>query len=151
MLESRSLNIVEKLRIADGGLRVAITNGKCDNTSQRLIYNALSVLVSSFYVVIGPVGVPVNVLCDDQEQDITKKCRDHLFRMLIALKDIDHKQKNMRGEATLALSKLASLCKSDGATRDLRDVALLKRKQLLEKVWGLITTVNEVFGGGIQL
>ena len=151
MLESRSLNIVEKLRIADGGLRVAITNGKCDNTSQRLIYNALSVLVSSFYFVIGPVGVPVNVLCDDQEQDITKKCRDHLFRMLIALKDIDHKQKNMRGEATLALSKLASLCKSDGATRDLRDVALIKRKQLLEKVWGLITTVNEVFGGGIQL
>jgi hypothetical protein len=151
MLENRSLNIVEKSRIADGGLRIAIVHGSCDNISQRLVYNALSVLISSFYIVIGPVGVPVNVLCDDKEQDITQSCREHLFRMLATLQNINSRRKNLKGEAILALSKLASLCKTDAAVGDLSANALQKRKKLLEKVWDSVKKVNEALGGGVQL
>jgi hypothetical protein len=151
MLESRSLNIVEKLRIADGSLRIIIVHGSGDQISQRLVYNALSALVSSFYIVIGPVGVPVNVLCDEKEQDITQSCREQLFRMLAALQDISSNRKNLKGEAILALSKLASLCKSDVTSGDLSANALLKRKRLLDKVWDSIVKVNEAFGGGVNL
>lgn len=149
MLESRNLNILEKSRIADGSLRIAIVHGSCDNVTQRLVYNALSVLISSFHIVIGPVGVPVNVLCDEKEQDITQSCREHLFRMLAALRHLSSDRKNLKGEAILALSKLANLCKSDASIGELGVNALQKRKKLLEKVWDSIVKVNEAFGGGI--
>ena len=154
MLESRSLTVVERLQISDGALRIAIVHGSRSNDiSQRLVYNTLSVLVSSFYLVIGPVGVPVNVLCDDQGQDITQTCRVALFRMLAALRNIKSERKGLKHEAILALSKIAGLCKSDVAIGGLNGIALQKRKQLLKEVWDAIVKVNAgvAFGGGVQL
>jgi len=151
MLESRTLTVMEKLQISDGALCMSILHGLNDSTSQRLVYNALSVLVSSFYLVVGPVGVPVNVLCDEHGRDITQTCRVVMFRMLGILRNIGSENKSLRHEATLSLSKIANLCKSDGAIGGLKGEALKKRKKLLTEVWDAIVKANEAFGGGVQL
>ena len=151
MLESRTLTVMEKLQISDGALRMCILHGLYDSISQRLVYNALSVLVSSFFLVVGPVGVPVNVLCDEHGRDITQTCREVMFRMMGILRNIRSGNKNLRHEAILSLSKIASLCKSDGAIGGLKGAALTKRKKLLTEVWDAIVKANEAFGGGVQL
>lgn len=151
MLESKTLTVMEKLQISDGALRMSILHGVNDSTSQRLVYNALSVLVSSFYLVVGPVGVPVNVLCDEHGRDITQTCRVVMFRMLGILCNIGSENKNLQHEAILSLSKIANLCKSDGAIGGLKGTALKKRKKLLTEVWDAIVKANEAFGGGVQL
>lgn len=151
MLESRTLTVVEKLQISDGALRMSILYGLDDAPTQRLVYNALSVLVSSFYLVVGPVGVPVNILSDEQGRDITQTYRVVMFRMLGVLGNIGSENKSLRHEAILSLSKIANLCKSDGAIGGLKGIALKKRKTLLTEVWDALVKANESFGGGAQL
>ncbi len=152
ILETHALTPKERLQVADGSLRIAIAHGsRNEMQSQRLAYNALSVLVSSFYLVIGPVGVPVTLTCDEQGQDITLICRKVLFRMLSTLQNGRTMSERLKSEAMLALSRMASLCKSDALLGGLGGTALKKRKALLKEVFDAIVRVNVSFGGGIQL
>ena len=43
------------------------------------MYSALAQLISSFFLVLGPVGVPVNVLVGEGALDITQTAREGVF------------------------------------------------------------------------
>ena len=146
LLESGSLNAVERLKVADFSLRIAITHGSRNEIdTQSLVYAALSVLVSSFYFVVGPVGVPVNVVCNDEGQDITLLCRVSMFRMITALQMISSKRLQIRNEAIIALQKLMSLCKSD--VSGLVGAAATKRKVLLKEIYDASMKSMNCLGG----
>mmetsp|Transcript_14350 Transcript_14350/g.21382 ORF Transcript_14350/g.21382 Transcript_14350/m.21382 type:complete len:1242 (-) Transcript_14350:68-3793(-) len=148
ILESRALAPQERLQIADGSLRIAIVHGSRNEIeSQRLVYNALSVSVSSFSLVVGPCGVPLVLTYDDRGRDITLMCRNVLFRILTLLEKNGGMSDILKDEATLALSRMARLCKSDG----LAGTAPKRRRHLLKEVFDAIVRVNSSFGGGIQL
>ena len=133
-LESKSLSAVERLKIADFSLRIVITYGKGnEGHALPLAYSALSVLISSFYLVVGPVGVPVNVVCDDEGRDITLLCRKPMFRMIASLQAIDSKRAQLRNEAVIILQKLMNLCKSD--VSGLTGTAAAKRKAVLKEIY----------------
>ena len=147
-LESRSLNAVERLKVADFSLRIAITHGSRNETdAQPLVYAALSVLVSSFYLVVGPVGVPVNVVCNDEGQDMTLLCRVPMFRMITVLQTIGSKRTQIKNEAVMALQKLMSFCKSD--VSGLVGAAAAKRKVLLKEIYDVSMKSITCLGGTI--
>ena len=146
------MSAVERLHVADAALRIAITHGStCEEELQPLAYTALSILVNSFYVAIGPVGVPVNVISDQEGRDTTNMCRNYLFRMLSAVKAMKGDLESIKNEARLARSKLTGLCKSDMNLSGLSGVAAQRRKVILQELWDTLARVNTSLGGGIQL
>lgn len=152
ILEKGTMSAVERLHVADAALRIAIAHGStCEEEFQPLAYTALSILVNSFYVAIGPVGVPVNVISDQEGRDTTHMCRNYLFRMLSAVKTMKGDLESIKNEARLALSKLAGLCKSDMNLSGLSGVAAQRRKVILQELWDTLSRVNTSLGGGIQL
>mmetsp|Transcript_8353 Transcript_8353/g.11921 ORF Transcript_8353/g.11921 Transcript_8353/m.11921 type:complete len:443 (+) Transcript_8353:2672-4000(+) len=147
--DKKKLNVVERLSIADATLRIAIGRGhQNDKISEHLAYAALSVLVSSFFLVLGPVGVPVNLLCERNGRDITQMSRMITFRMLQALQTISGKKIGLKNEARLALSKIAGLCKSESTNvNGLNAVTAMKRKSLLKEIWDQVLRAINVVGG----
>lgn len=151
MMESKSPNVVERLRIADFALSVAIFGSQDVSISTRLAYQAVSVLVYNFFFIIGPVGVPANIVHDDEGHDITQMCQNTMFRMLNTLTLLHGDRSDVKKETSHLLSRLVSMCKSETATAGLSGIRLQKRKLLLKKVYQSIAQINSCFGGGIQL
>jgi len=153
MLEKRELTAVEKLVTADAALRIVIAHGSRNETdAQPLAYIALSLLVSSFFLVVGPVGVPVNVTCEERSgEDITLNCRRAMFRMLSALQGITGIRTCLKGEALLALTKLAGLCKNDINGNGLTGAAAKKRNILMKDIWDTLVRTISALGGGVQI
>jgi hypothetical protein len=152
LMEKGTLSAVERLRVADAALRITIAHG-CNHEAelQPLAYTALSIIVNSFYHVIGPVGVPTNVICDQEGRDTTQMCRQYLFRMFLAVNMIKDDMPNIKNEVRMALSKLAGLCKSDMNLSGLTGTAAQRRKIILTELWDALVRVNTSIGGGIQL
>ena len=151
MMECKTLNVTERLRIADFTLSVAIFGPQEVAIASRLAFLAVSVLVHHFFLIIGPVGVPANIAHDDEGRDITHLCQMSMFRMLKTLTSIEGDKSFLKKEISHLLSRLVSMCKSEAATAGLSGVGLHKRKLLLKKVYQSIVDVNTCFGGGIKI
>jgi len=152
LLETGILTAVEKLHVADAALRIAITYGQNFETECHLLaYNALSTLVSSFYIVIGPVGVPANLIRDQDEKDVTQVCRKSFFRILSTVKNISDDMLAVKNEARIALSKIAAICKGDMNSSGLSGSAAQRRRAVLKDIWDTLVRVNASLGGGIHL
>ena len=150
--ERNSLTAAERLATADAGLRIAIAHGTRNETECiRLVYEALTCLVNSFPLVIGPVGVSVSVLCEEGGQDITQKCRRSTFRILKALQHISGKREALRNEASMALSKITTLCKSETAMGGVVGPAAMKRKAVLKEIWDAATRAANTVDNGLHL
>ncbi len=147
LLERGILSAVERLHVADAALRIAIAHGSKDETElQPLAYTALSVLVNSFYIVLGPVGVPVNVIRDQNGEDTTHLCRKYLLRMLSAVKIIKEDTPKIRNESRIALSKLAGFCKNDMNFSGLTGAAAQRRKVIIKELWDALVRANTSLG-----
>lgn len=130
-----SLTIVEKLQISDGALRICVMYSDNEEKSLNLIYKTLSILVNSFFIILGPTSeLPVSSLSDEAGNDITNKCQKILFRMLNVIQEIDSSNERLKHEVALSLSKIASFCKSDGSITN----KSAKRKKLLSDVWNTV-------------
>lgn len=146
--DSYSLKTTQRLVIADAALRIAIRHGsRNEYESIPLAYEALAVLVNSFSLIVGPVGVPVSVLCSDEE-DSTEKCRRSAFRMLNALQFITGKRDRLRNEASMALSKIASFCKSESVMNGVVGMAATRRKEILSRIWEATVRAENIIGCG---
>ena len=150
-LSFRTMKATERLSTADASLRIAIVHGSNDEYEcQKLAYAALSVLVSSFFLVIGPVGVAVNMMCEESGQDVSQKCRRSTFRMLSALQNVKSDEHGFIKEAKMALAKMATLCKGDNLTGLSAGVATMRRKILQEIYDSCVRAINSM-GGGVQI
>ena len=85
--EQSSLTAAERLVAADGVLRSAIVHGHHhEDETLVLAHAAFSILISSFFLVLGPVGVPVSTLVGEGNgTDSTHVARKAAFRLVQAM------------------------------------------------------------------
>jgi len=147
-------SVASRLSAASTILRVAIAHGHRDEqVSEGLVYASLAQLVSCFFLVIGPVGVPVNVLIGDDVsgQDISQTSRRLCFRMLQSLLNVRGRRYRLKRECGLALAKLASLCKGENTTTGIAGAVASRRKALLRELFENINKAANKMGSGIDL
>jgi hypothetical protein len=146
--ERSSLTAAERLVAADAVIRIAIVHGHSKDTeAAQLSLSALSQLVDSFFLVLGPVGVPVNALLnDDSGTDITQICRKAAFRILKALQRITGRRSNLRKECGIVLQKLAALCKGESAVAGVLGLAAGRRKQLVKDIYDATVKAGSAMG-----
>jgi hypothetical protein len=152
LLSERSLlTAAEKLVTADASLRIAIAHGHIDELAAKtLTYAALTRLVSSFFLVLGPVGVSVNALGEEDGTDVTQVCRTATFRMLSAMQNVRGSRDGLRNECSMALQKLSGLCKGESIVNSAGpDVSL--RKKLLKDIYEAITKAANSMGASLLL
>ena len=146
-LQQKSVSTVERLCVADAALRIAIKHGaRNEEMAQQIAFAALSVMVNSFYIALGPTGASVNALREENSDiNVCQKCRLSLFRMIQAMQNIHEKRKSLKNECSLALSKLAGLCKQEG------EVKVQQKRATLQHIWDAITLSINAMGGRVQI
>ena len=105
----------ERLVAASGVLRIAIVYGhRNEAQAQALALASLSQLIANFFIVIGPVGIPVQTFVgENQGSDATYICRTAAIRMLKSMSYVRGHRHGLRNECVMALQKLARLCKGE--------------------------------------
>lgn len=148
--DRNSLTAAERLIASDAVLRIAIVQGQNDeDPSAMMAYAALTQLVDSFFLVLGPVDVPVNsLIMDDSGLDITQISRRAAFRILKAMSRIRGKCDALRRRCAVPLQKLAALCKSESAVTSLGGAVAGRRKALLKELYDLLLKVSSNLGVG---
>eukprot|EP00934_Nitzschia_sp_Nitz4_P004391 Nitzschia sp. Nitz4//scaffold47_size129522//74066//77969//NITZ4_003556-RA/size129522-snap-gene-0.199-mRNA-1//-1//CDS//3329552815//4381//frame0 len=138
--DRNSLTPVERLVAADAVLRVAVIQGHYnENEASRMAHVALAQFVDSFFLVVGPVGVPVDALiADESGLDVTQVSRKAAFRMLSALQKVTGRRTQLRKECSVALQKLAGLCKSESTMSGVAGNVAGRRKNLLKEMYDMI-------------
>eukprot|EP00585_Thalassiosira_rotula_P019673 CAMPEP_0196195246 /NCGR_PEP_ID=MMETSP0912-20130531/473_1 /TAXON_ID=49265 /ORGANISM="Thalassiosira rotula, Strain GSO102" /LENGTH=371 /DNA_ID=CAMNT_0041467699 /DNA_START=119 /DNA_END=1234 /DNA_ORIENTATION=- len=148
--EKGSLTATERLTAASAGLRIAVAHSARGKLGAKMLVSAsTAVLLDSFTLVIGPIGVPVSILREDNGEDVTNICREKMFRMITVLSTINPKNKYLKNEASITLSKIAALCKSENAVGGVSGVAASKRKILLKEIWDTCVHANTALGGAM--
>ncbi|KAL7480482.1 hypothetical protein ACHAW6_006172 [Cyclotella cf. meneghiniana] len=141
----------ERLGLADASLRIAISHSsRGEMAAKRLASVSLLVLIESFHLVIGPVGVPVSVLRQVNGQDATDTCRKAMFRMLSMLSTINPNSA-LKGCAISAIGKVASMCKNESTSVAASGSTAARRKALLKEIWEACSCANLALGGEIQI
>jgi hypothetical protein len=147
-----SLNTAERLVVADGILRIAVAHGHREPAeSEALAYTALAQLIVSFFLVIGPVGVPVNTLVSGSGLDATKVSRRATFRMLKCLTKVRGYRTGLRNECGMALQKLVGLCKGESIVGGLPNSVASRQKTLLKELIDAIIKAANAMASGIQI
>ncbi|KAL3924619.1 MAG: hypothetical protein SGILL_000933 [Bacillariaceae sp.] len=144
--EKSCLTASERMSAADAISRIVIVHGGdfSDKEASQMTAVALQQLVESFYLILGPVGVPVNaLLCDDSGTDATQSSRKAAFRILKALIRVRARRQAFHICGT-GLQKLASLCK--GESSSVQGAVAAKRKQLLKEVFDAASKAVGVSG-----
>jgi hypothetical protein len=149
--EKGLLSSSERLGLADASLRIAISHSfRGEMAAKRLASASLLVLIESFHLVIGPVGVPVAILRQVNGQDATDTCRKAMFRMLSMLSTINPNSA-LKGCAISALGKIASMCKNESISVGASGSTAARRKALLKEIWEACSCANLALGGEIQI
>ena len=149
--ERCSLTAVERLLAADGILRIAVVQGhRYENEALKLAFSALSHFIASFFLVIGPVGVPVNTLAvEGSALDAVKASRRVAFRLVRATDGVQGYRKQLRKECAISLQKLAGLCKSDNSS--LPGPVAARLKVFLKDLLATIQASADAIGSGYSL
>jgi hypothetical protein len=143
--ERNSLTSAERLTASDACIRIAIVHGQSNETeAAQLIVNAVSQLVDSFYLILGPVGLfPVDALFNAESGSgtpITQLSQKAAFRILKSLTKVRGiRTHNTRRECGMVLQKLINLCKGElqgGAVTG-------RRKQLLKELYDAATKAEK--------
>lgn len=153
LLSERSpLTAAERLKTADAAIRIAIAFGSRDEAEAKNLAGAcLHQLVNSFYLVLGPVGVPVNTLIEESGMDLTQVCRKATFRILSALQKVRGSRIGLKTECSLALQKLANLCKGESGVTGFSGAVANRRKALLKEIWDALIKALNGMGSGVSL
>jgi hypothetical protein len=149
--QQSSLTPAERLVAADAVMRIAIVHGHCNETeAASMVYSALSQLVDSFFLVVGPVGVPVIALISGESGlDITQIARQAAFRILKSLLKVRGRRAGLRRECGMALQKLASQCKGEIAFSGLAGAVAGRRKALLKEIFDAAMKAANAMGSCI--
>lgn len=135
LLEEKGLlTAAEYLTVASAGLQVAAVLNSPHGMNKDLISASVAVLLESFPLVVGPIGVPVSVLRDENGQDVTYVCRKLMFRMLDTLSSLRDEYTDLSGEA---LTNISTLCvnENNAVAGIPGGLAATNRKALLKEIW----------------
>jgi hypothetical protein len=152
LAQQGALTAAEKLRVADAVIRIAVINGQSNETDAAIMaYSALAVLVDSFFLVLGPVGVPVNALMssDNSGLDVTQIARNAAFRILKSLLLVRGRRSWVRKECGMALQKLAVLCKGESVSTGVAGAVAGRRKALLKEIFDGVTRAANAMGSSV--
>jgi len=141
--ERNYLTSAERLVAADAIIRIAIVHGQSNETeSSQLIVIAVSELVDSFYLILGPVGLfPVDALFNaDSDTPITQILQKAALRILKSLTRVRGiRTHNIRNEYSMVIQKFMNLCKGE-----LQSGAVTgRRKQLLKELYDAATKADK--------
>jgi len=141
--ERNYLTSAERLVAADAIIRIAIVHGQSNETeSSQLILIAVSQLVDSFYLILGPIGLfPVDALFNaDSDTPITQILQKAALRILKSLTRVrGTKTHNIRSEYSMVIQKFINLCKGE-----LQSGAVTgRRKQLLKELYDAATKAEK--------
>jgi hypothetical protein len=145
-----SMTTPQRLVAADGILRVVIAHGhQHPHETKPLIYSALAQLVASFFLLVGPVGVPVNALVvEGTGRDATHISRDAAFRMLDAMHKVASYRSLLKHECSMALQKLAGLCKGEAMVSGLPVSIASRQKSFLKSLMDALSKASVAMGCG---
>jgi hypothetical protein len=137
LLEEKGLlTATEYLTVASSGLQIAavLSSPHGGQINKDLISASVAVLLESFPLVVGPIGVPVSVLRDENGQDVTYVCRKVMFSMLDTLSSLRDEYTDLRGEA---LTNISTLCvnENNAVAGIPGGLAATNRKALLKEIW----------------
>eukprot|EP00977_Amphora_coffeiformis_P024775 scaffold17151_cov160-Amphora_coffeaeformis.AAC.3 len=128
----------ERLLAASAVLRISIIHGHRDEAkAQELALAAISVLIANFFIVIGPVGVPVSTFVGED-----KLCRRAALRMLKSISQVRGQRQGLRNECVMALQKLARLCKGEEIVGGLPAAVANRQKSFLRE---MLDGINKAF------
>lgn len=146
LTDRSSLTAAERLVAADGILRIAIAHGHMHTgDAEALTYAALAQLVASFFLIVGPVGVPVNTLVGEGTGlDATQVSRKTAFRMLNALQKVRGYRTRLKNDCSIALQKFAGMCKGES-------IVAGRQKTLLKDLLESVGKALDAMGSGIQI
>jgi hypothetical protein len=149
--ERSSLSASERLVAADGIMRIVVAHGQ--NSSEEhdsLVYAALAQLIAAFFLVMGPVGVPVNTfVAEGTGLDVTQVSRKATFRILKALQNVRGFRTRLKNECSLTLQKLSGLCKGEALTGSLPVAVANRQKTLLKDLLDAVVRAADSMGSGI--
>ena len=151
LADRTSLTTAERLVAADGILRLAIAHGQTHpSEAEALVYAALSQLIASFFLIIGPVGVPVNALVGEGNLDATQVSRKATFRMLTALQKVRGYRVRLRNECVMSLQKFAGMCKGEVIVSNMQSAAATRQKNLLKELLDMVMKALDAMGSSAQ-
>ena len=116
-----------------------------ENASKQLVVAALSQLVSSFFLVLGPVGVPVAAILGSGH-DATMVARNAAFRILNAMRRVHTYRPEVRAECIIAVQKLVGLCKGENILAGLPGAVASRQKKLLKELIDALSRANNAMG-----
>ena len=146
--ERSSLTPAERICAADPILRIAIAHGhQNEPDAESMAQCALNELVSSFFLIMGPVGVPVNALVGDGSSlDVTQISRKAAFRILKSLLKVRGRPR-FRNECINALQKLVHVCKGEASASGVAGAVAGRRKALLKEIFDTVSKSMVSLGG----
>lgn len=104
----------QRLGAASGVLRLALMHGRREEAlSEALVVAATQHLIANFFIILGPVGLPVNAFENDKGGNSTKACRKAALRMLKTFSLAQGRRQGVRNECLVALQKLSRMCKGE--------------------------------------
>jgi hypothetical protein len=132
--DGSSLSAAERLVAADCILRISLCQGyRHVDDAEALVVAALAQLVSSFFLIVGPVGIPVNALVSGGGGlDATQVSRKAAFRMLKALEKVRGQRARLKNEIVVSLQKFAGMCKGEYIVGSLPSAIANRQKTLLK-------------------
>lgn len=114
------------------------------------MYAALSQLVSAFFLVLGPVGVPVSTLIGSG-LDATATSRKAAFRMISVLSKVQSFRSDLRNECIMAIQKLVGVCKGENIVSGVSGALASRQKSLVKELLDSLLQANNAIGGGAQV
>lgn len=151
--EKGLLTATERLSAACTGLQIAVSHSHMDEEIvSKLVAASTAVLLDSFTLVIGPIGVPVSILREENGRDATNVvCREKMFRMIKTMASICPNDNDLKNEASITLSKIAAMCKSENSVGGVGGTAANRRKAVLKEIWEACLLANTALGGTMQM
>lgn len=140
-----------RLKAADFSVRVAVAHGhRSPKVSSTMVATALSMLLSSFFLILGPVGVSVDAARGggDGTVDATNTCRAMAFRLLRATQRIRIYRKMVKAEIIPVLQKLMGMCKGELIVGSLPSSVTGKQKAFLKEFGDAVAKTLDVLGPG---
>jgi hypothetical protein len=140
-----------RLRAADFSVRIAIAHGhRLVKESSAMVGTALSVLLSSFFLVLGPVGVSVDASRGGEgNAEVTPTSRRAAFRLLRATHKTRLYRKTLRAEILPALQKMIGMCKGELIVGTLPSSVTGKQKAFLKDFGDAIAKSIDMLGTGV--
>lgn len=150
--EKSFLTAPERLLAADGILGIVVAHGhRHQPEAAVLAYSSLSQFISSFFLVVGPVGVSVDSLVKEGAPgDATHSCRKAAFRMISTLGRVHYFRPDLRNECILAMQKLVALCKGENIV-GLSGVATNHQKTVIKELLEGIVKAAVAMGFSLQV